>query len=790
MHRTVADALEFDKVLQLVAAHARTGVGRRRVIDLEGHFGGVAEWDRAAALTTAVHDLVDDGGALTLAGIDDAVPLLEDGSGAPSEPQELLALLTLARRAAAVRRRLTACGREVLEDFAETVPETRDLVDEVAPLLGRDGRVADDATPELSRSRREIARVRARVLEALDLVRRRHAGVVTDAPPTLRRDRYCLPVHSQGRTQLPGLVLDVSARGATAFVEPFEVVDLNNRLAIAMAGEREEIQRILRRIAAVFAERRDDLGVASDRLAELDAFQARVLFGRVVEGRVMVPGSDDRLALRGARHPLLDERIAELRREVFGEDRDRTTGRRVVPLDFALPHEVRTVVISGPNAGGKTVVLKTIGLMVLMAYRGIPVPVDEASRIPRYERLWCHIGDEQDVAADLSTFSGAMAATACLLEDVNHQTLVLYDELGAGTDPLEGAAIGCALLERLTASRATTVVSTHLASIAMVASSAEAMNNAAMDYDEASERPTYRLGFGRPGRSRALQIAARMGVPAGVLDRARSLLGGEHLELDRWLRRLEELEQALERERQGLKMQLAEAGGAVQAARRERERLEAELRQIPERLAADREELRRRAKRKLDRAIARLEAAVEEREALGRRKLQKLREQALDLEPLSPGSSAPEPADLREGARVRLQIGGSGVLRELRGTRARVEVGGKKLWVPRDELEVLEQTPPPPVAKVRVDTADAAPRELNLIGLDSERAREDLERFLDQAMAAGSPSVRVVHGHGAGVLRRMVAEVCGFHPAVRSFRHPPQHLGGTGATEVELHSDG
>jgi len=206
-------------------------------------------------------------------------------------------------------------------------------------------------------------------------------------------------------------------------------------------------------------------------------------------------------------------------------------------------------VISGPNAGGKTVVLKTIGLMVLMCRSGIPLPVEEGTVIPDFDHIWCHIGDEQDVGADLSTFSGAMAATARLLESADPETLVLFDELGTGTDPLEGAALGCALLEELNRRGGMTVVSTHLAAIALSASAADGMENAAMEFDEDSERPTYTLFMGRPGRSRALEIAHRMGVSENVLMRARELLGGDHLELDRWLRRLETLEQELEAER-------------------------------------------------------------------------------------------------------------------------------------------------------------------------------------------------------------------------------------------------
>ncbi len=729
--------------------------------------------------------MIEEDEALALAGIDEAVPWLDPSAPPPTEPRELLALLTLARRVASVRQRLAATDDVLLESIARDLPDTADLVRSVAPRLGRDGKISDTASPEITRLRREMARVRSEVLGALEGIRRAHRDTVTDAPPTLRRDRYCLPVRSSARSQLQGLLLDVSARGATSFVEPFAIVELNNRLIAASAGERAEIQRILREIAGLFADNREDLLRAVDILGELDAVQAKVLFGRAIAGRVIEPGDGSDLVLLGARHPLLDERLSSLRNQVFGAER-RDPGHIAVPLDFRLPEGVATMVISGPNAGGKTIVLKTLGLMVLMAFRGIPIPISEGSSIPHLTGLWCHIGDEQDVAADLSTFSGAMAATARLLEDASPETLVLFDELGAGTDPMEGAALGCALLEELTARGCITVVSTHLAAIALAANSNDAMDNAAMDYDEATERPTYTLTVGRPGRSRALEIADRMGVMSSVLDRARELLGGDHLELDKWLRRLEILENELEAERLLLRQQMAEADGVRRDARLELERLEAERRELPEKLLAERDALRRRAKEKLDKAIARLKKATEEHEALGRRRLASLREEALRLD--LPGNERVSPPDkgLEPGVAVKLEMGGRGVLREVRGSRAQVEVSGKRLWVPSQELTLIGTAPKTTPSKVRVVAAETTARELKLIGLDSERAREDLERFLDQAHTSGLAAVRIVHGHGTGTLRRMVADVCRTHPAVRSFRHPPQNLGGTGATEVEL----
>jgi DNA mismatch repair protein MutS2 len=763
-------------------------VGRLILRGLTNPPDSASERARTACLSLAVADLLEKDGPLALAGVDDAVPWLDEDAPPPSEPHDLVALLTLARRIAAVRRRLETSANEDFDVLLERLADTSTLVAEIAPKLKRDGTIADDASPELGRLRREMARARTEVLGELETIRRSHREVVTDAPPTLRRDRYCLPVRSSARTQLDGLLLDVSARGATSFVEPFGVVELNNRLAAAVAGETREIQRILHEIAAKFADAREDLASAVEVLAQLDSVQAKVLFGRAVEGRVVVPGGGRDLVLLGARHPLLDERLHPLRLQVLGDAERRDPDHRVVPLDFRMPEGVRVLVVSGPNAGGKTVVLKSIGLMVLMCFNGIPVPADEGTVIPDFEDIWCHIGDEQDVGADLSTFSGAMAATARLLAGAGPDTLVLFDEIGAGTDPLEGAAIGCALLEELDRRGGLTIVTTHLAAIALAASAADGMDNAAMEFDEDSERPTYALNMGRPGRSRALEIAHRMGVSEVVLERARELLGGDHLELDRWLRRLEVLEQQLESERAEVleRQRLAEI--AQREAERELDRLQAARDEVPSRLAAEREELQRRAKAKLDKAISTLKKATAEHEALGRRRLQKLRDEALQLElPARDGSVEAAP-DLVEGARVRLALGGEGDLRALRGTQAQVDVAGKKLWVPATELEVVEGTPPRRRSRVEVVAAEEIPREINLIGLDGEHAREELERFLDRAFTAGLPAVRVVHGHGAGVLRRMVADVCRSHPSVRGFRHPPQHMGGRGATEVDLES--
>lgn len=689
---------------------------------------------------------------------------------------------------AAIRRQLLAAPAQLglLHRLAAELPDTAPLVQWAAPRLGRDGRVPDEASGELTRLRRQITRLRQQLTAELEVIRRAHPDAATDAPPTLRRDRYCLPVRSGARGQLPGLVLDSSGSGATVFLEPFAVVDLNNDLADSAAREGEEVRRILDEVTSAFAGARESLADALDCLAELDAAQARAQFGRRVEGRLVLPEDDADLVLVRARHPLLDERLQPLRRELLGESERRDPVHRVVPLDFRLDPEVRTLVISGPNAGGKTLVLKTLGLFVLLAANGIPLPADEGTRMPTFARIWCHIGDEQDVTADLSTFSAAMAATAELLREGDRATLALYDELGAGTDPLEGAALACAVLEELTRRRCLTVATTHLAAVAMAAASTPAMSNAAMGYDEDAGRPTYTLSLGRPGRSRGLDIARSMGVHPVILDRARALLGDSHLELDRWLRRLEQRERELLQ--QGFELEAERA--RVEAVRELEEsavrRLEEERRGLARTLSDERERLRRLVRGQLDEALARLDEATREQRPLGRRQRQRLRDEALAVEVPSAAGEGAATVPLGPGAKVRLRGVGEGTLQEVRGVNALVVAAGKRLWLPLGELEAGEEATTTTTPRRPAEAEATATQELNLLGLDRESAREELERFLDRALATGLARVRVVHGHGTGALRRMVRELCSVHPAVRSFRHPPQHFGGTGATEIAL----
>lgn len=765
-------------MLALVAAFGRSQRGSAVVRATRPRFG-TAEGSRAFALCSDLWALANQGVTLAFSGLDAASEL--DGSSlAVTDGPTLAYLVSLLRRIAENRAALLAadCGPE-LARLAGELPPVEHLVAYCDQRLGPDGEVLDTASPALAQARAGRERHRHAIIAALEEVRRQHR--VLQAPFTLRRDRYCLPVPVHERQAVPGLVLDVSATAATVFVEPFAVVELNNALAEAIALARQAEEQALAEVAAVFARHREELVRAADVLAELDAFQARVLFGQATGAVLVPPGVGGTVQLAGARHPLLDPALAPLRERVLGEA---GSTRPIVPLDLTFPEGARLVMLSGPNAGGKTVALKTVGLCALMAQAGIPLLAEEGSVLPPLSGLWCHIGDEQNLLSDLSTFTGAMRATAELLRTADESTLVLYDELGSGTDPEEGAALAAALLEELGRRRCWVVATAHLLTVAAHLEGIPGTANAAMGFDELTGRPTFRLMLGVPGRSRGLAIAAASGVPPDVTARAKELLSQSFLAIDTYLAGLGRERDRLRAEREALDELQAEARAAERRAAEARAALLAEREKARQGLAEERERLRARAAQRLQAALAELEAARQRGEMPGRRKLATIRYQALHLEDGPDGQPAPPPS-LAPGAAVR--VGGmEGVVNKVAGDRVEVQLGSKRLWVEAGACQLV-----PAKARARVATSVAAdeataPAELKLIGLTQEEAREALERFLDHALVTGQRAVRIVHGHGTGALRRMVQQELKVHPAVSHFAHPPQNRGGTGVTEAAL----
>jgi DNA mismatch repair protein MutS2 len=773
-------SLEFDRVLELVATFARSERGQQAVTATLPRFTA-GEGSLAFRLSCEMRTLLVGSGALSFDGLD-AADLLENAAVSSAQGADLARLVTLVRRVVEVRARLAAAGTgPELSRYLAALPQLEAFLSFCEIRLGPTGEILDSASAALAQARASRDRHRAAIVAAMEQVRRQHRNL--SGPFTIRRERYCVPVPSGDRQTVPGLVLDVSSSGATIFIEPFSVVEPNNALAEATALARAEEERVLAELAAAFHRHHDELLHATTLLAELDALQARVLFGQASGGTLLEPGAGKTPRLMGARHPLLDPTLAPLRQEALGE-----TGstRPVVPLDLEFPEGARLVLLSGPNAGGKTVALKTVGLVALMAQAGIPVLAEEGSALPAFTRLWCHLGDEQNLFSDLSTFTGAMRATASLLAEADADTLVLYDELGSGTDPEEGAALAAALLEDLARRRCWTMATAHLITVAAHLESVQGAINAAMGFDENSGRPTFKLHLGVPGRSRGLAIASSCGVPPPVLARAREMLSQAFLAIDGYLAALQQERERFQQEREALAGAKREAEESRKLAEEERQRLASEHEKVRQRLAEEREALRTRARERLAEALAELEQARARGEFPGKRRLATVRSAALDLEQENDTASTPT-QPLAVGATVRVRgAGASGLVTRKVGDRVELLVGDKRLWVDASGCEPLAPAPARAMGEVEIVTGEAPPAELKLIGLTQDEAREELERFLERAALSGISRVRVVHGHGTGTLRRMVRDVLAHHPAVARFSHPPQFRGGTGVTEAEL----
>ena len=733
-------------------------------------------------------------GRLPLAGVVDVSPVLGEleESGGGGAPEQFRPILALARASEAARKALEAAETPRLAARRESLPRFEDLLKQARAIFAPEGGLRDDASTELSAIRRRLRGRRGEIQKELERILDARRELVNEALVVLRNDRYCIPVLASARSRMPGIVHDRSGSGQTVFVEPMEIIEPNNELALLASEERREVERILARFGRSVLEAQPALLQALSVLAELDALEAKVEFGEIAGGRIPEISDDGAWVLVGARHPLLDARLAPLRRRVLGETR---AAKDAVALDLELPASTRLLVISGPNAGGKTVVLKTAGLFCLLAQSGFPVPAEVGTRFPVFRAVRTEIGDAQEILSDRSTFSSSMETLSGILEEAAPGNLALVDEIGAATDPEEGSALSVAYLESYLDRGGSAIVTTHLSSIKSFATSRGDALLAAMEFDESTGRPTYRMRPGLSGRSRALSVAREQGIPEEVLDRALSILG------EAWQRR-EATEAEAEELLDGLRRQQRTAAEALEEVRRVREKLEAEKETLERektrvlREGLDRfERSRRELARRVDAALAEMRqkpAAVASEparaaeilgaaeEAVSDDLIEEARAQALTRSAML---VAGDPARIRGLQTV-------GTISSLEGDVAWLSVDGKRVRVERADLEPA--TPPPAARSVAARTAAPArpeetpTHEINVIGRRLEEAIDEVDKALDDALLSGSGRVRVVHGHGTGRLRSGLRDHLRHHPAVEKVRSADPREGGNGATIVEL----
>jgi DNA mismatch repair protein MutS2 len=629
---------------------------------------------------------------------------------------------------------------------------------------------------------------RASIQRALSDIMNRNAEAIQEPLIVMRGDRYCIPVRSDHRNAVTGILHERSGSGASFFIEPMAAIELNNDLADLLIQEREEIARITRFVSATIFEYQQDVVDATKISGELDALQACAVFHDAIRGTRPLFSGDRVLHILDGRHPLLDERLADARQVAFGEEPGQ---RKVVPLTIDLDNERSALVVSGPNAGGKTVALKTAGLLVAMGMSGLPVPATEGTVLPCVDALHVLIGDDQSVLEHLSTFSAYLTRLKRILARATPRSLVLLDELGSGTDPEEGAAIAAAVIEHLLEIGALLVTTTHLSALKSFAVNDTRIVNASMEFDSATGQPTYRLISGIPGRSRAIEVAKIIGLPDSVIESARARLGERYGKTDHLLatlqKRMSEIvaqQDQMARLRGDLESERKSMQEKSAALEKERLRLGTTYREELERL---REDVARqianeiKSLRDMDRNAR---ASVNANEVL--RTITKPVDRAMEFIPA-------EQRDVRVGEKAehrKFKITGEVI--SIDGEKAVLNVNGRKMTVERRDLVPKGAAPQatPQTRSRQIDkSGDVVPTisaELNLIGQRVDDALEESDKFLDRALLEGKQAVRIIHGFGTGTLRKAVREHLRKHPAVRSWRPGAENEGGDGATIAVL----
>ncbi|GBD25513.1 Endonuclease MutS2 [bacterium HR30] len=772
------EALEFPRVLEQLANFARSPSGKAACSALRPH-SNLEEANAALTRTAQLAALVGEHGELPLGEFPDirASLLAAARPGWVLDGPSLLAIRQVVDAAEDTRR--------FLRQHVRPYPALQPWLDRIAPLLelratlhralDEHGQITDDASEELAKVRREIRHLRARLERRLQaLLHEPHMQeVLADHFVTLRHNRYVIPVRSTHAARFEGVVQDRSASGETAFIEPLFAVEANNRLMMAAKEEERLVRRILADLTEMVRTEQPALLATFEALTELDCLAALVRYGRSYQGTVPKIGAEE-IELRSARHPLL---LAQ--------------PRTVVPIDLLLPRDKTVLVITGPNTGGKTVALKTLGLLALMAQSGFLLPVAERSQLPHFSGVFADIGDEQSLARNLSTFSAHVANLVEIVRDAHPPALILLDEPGVGTDPEEGAALAVGLLRTLARPGMLLAVTSHYSPVKLFALAEPQCLAASVDFDVSSLEPKYRLVYHTVGESLAFPIAQRLGLPPALLEAASQARSRQGQELAEALARLEETRRLYE-ERLA---RAEEARQRAEEARKEAERLAAELREKKQRQWSaelhEAKEFLRQLRARGEELLARVQQGEADRTTL--RQFLQREHDAVDaaLEQWQQPVTPEREAAIGDWVEVVGQ-GVRGRLTKVAGERAWIERGSMRFEVPRARLR---SAPPPGSAPQRGEGATGTvptteePREISLLGLRAREAIERLEQFLDRAVRAGATRVRVIHGVGSGALKRAVSEYLQHSPYPVSFHPAEPEEGGAGVTIVNLEGE-
>ncbi len=807
MRKKHLNTLEFPRILAQLARHTSFSAGRELALKLEPSPVYVEVQQRLQETREARY-LLDAHGGVSLGGVHDVRPLAQHATrGAVLQPPELLDIENTLRVARRVDRFLARLEGQVplLADIAGRIEPCEDLAEAIGRCINGQGEVVDQASAKLGRVRRDMRVAYDRLQEKLNrvLANPHNATYLQEALLTQRSGRFVIPIKAEFKGRIPGIVHDTSSSGATLFIEPLSTVEMGNKWRELQLEEQKEVERILAELSARVANVAEELAWTVEAMAELDLAMAKGRYANALEatepairpfqgrgarrsGRAAPnseaqapqhPGST--LELRQARHPLLNPET-------------------VVPIDVHISDDYFILVITGPNTGGKTVTLKTVGLMAAMAQSGLHLPVAEGSALSVFEGIYADIGDEQSIEQSLSTFSSHLTNIVNILDQAGQRSLLLLDELGAGTDPVEGSALARALLSHLLARHITTLVATHYSELKAFAHTTPGVENASLRFDLETLSPTYQLQIGLPGRSNAFAIAERLGLSSEIVRSARSLVSPEELETETLLAEIQQAHQEATVARD-------EAVLAQREAAELERRLSARLTAIEGERAAILGEARATARRELEAVRKEIEtlrgemAEPTSQAALGEQWLAQARARLEEQEQaVAPPPPPPPPEEVRLPGEIEVGdtvwiagLGTTGEVTALDDDSAEVQVGTFGVRVQKSDLERRgrRKATPKPERRTPVAPHPSPGAELDLRGQRVEEILPQLEKYLDDAFLSGLPFVRIIHGKGTGALRQAVRQELHNHPLVKSYRPGAEGEGGSGVTVAYLDED-
>lgn len=790
MNQKTLTKLEYDKITALLEDQASSFRGRQLCRRLKP-MTDVERIDEAQEQTAAAFTRLIKKGRISFgdaAPVEESMKRLEIGAALGSgELLRICKLLQNAGRAKAYGRHDTQEeSADCLDAYFEQLEPLTTLSNEIDRCILSEEEISDDASPALKRIRRSMDSINEKVHTTLNgLVNGSMRAYLQDPIITMRGDRYCIPVKAEYRNQVSGMIHDQSATGSTLFMEPMAVVKLNNDLKELYAKEQEEIQVILARLSEETAGYIEEIRTDYRCLTDLDFIFARGQLAMSMNGSRPILNKEGRIHIRNGRHPLLD-------------------ARKVVPITVTLGQDFSLLIITGPNTGGKTVSLKTVGLFTLMGQAGLHIPASDRSELAVFHQIYADIGDEQSIEQSLSTFSSHMTNIVSFLKDVDEKSLVLFDELGAGTDPTEGAALAIAILSYLHDRDIRAMATTHYSELKVFALSTPGVENACCEFDVESLRPTYHLLIGIPGKSNAFAISGKLGLPEHIIEDAKMRLSEQDISFEDLLTDLEASKRTIEKEQD-----------EIQAYRREMERMKAQLRQKEERLEEQREKILKEANDKANAILREAKEVADEtiknfhrfgKENISAAEMERERERL--RKKIKDTSSAPslksqkpkkehKASDFKLGESVRvLSMNLTGTIHSLPDARGNVTVqmGILSSQVHISDLEIIEEQNPfsgsrkkhTGGGRIKMGKSLSVSPEINLLGRTVDEAVSELDKYLDDAILSHLNTVRVVHGKGTGALRKGIHEFLRRQKHVKSYHLAEYGEGDAGVTIVEL----